>query len=156
MNSSRKTANNAAANAADAIVELISQSFRLNSRLQATADRMARDAGLTGTRWQVLNAVAQATRPATISDIARWMGLARQSVQQVANALAEDKLIAYQPNPKHRRAPLVVVTKKAAKLLEQLDDQRYAWARAVATTLPVADIKVANEVLRAVREKLSD
>jgi len=151
MNSPRKTANGAA----DALVELISHSYRLNTRLQTTADRMARDVGLTGTRWQVLNAVAQATRPATISDIARWMGLARQSVQQVANALANDNLIAYQPNPKHQRAPLVVTTKKAAKLLEQLDEQRYAWARTVATTLPVNDIKVANDILRAVREKLS-
>lgn len=142
--------------AADAIVELISQSYRLNGRLQATADQMARDVGLTGTRWQVLNAIDHATRPATISDIARWMGLARQSVQQVANALAEDGMIAYEPNPKHQRAPLVVVTNKAAQLLEQLDERRYEWARTVAATLPVADIEVANEILRAVREKLSD
>lgn len=148
----RKTPNTAA----DAMVELIGQSFRLNSRLQTTADRMARDVGLTGTRWQVLNAVAQATRPATISDIARWMGLARQSVQQVANALAKDRLIAYEPNPKHQRASLVVVTRKAAKLLEQLDEQRYAWARTVAATLPAADIKVASEILSAVREELRD
>jgi DNA-binding MarR family transcriptional regulator len=148
----RETANSAA----DAIVKLISQSYRLNSRLQATADRMARDVGLTGTRWQVLNAVDQATRPATISDIARWMGLARQSVQQVANVLAEDGLIAYQPNPKHQRAPHVVVTKKAAKLLEQLDERRFAWARTVAATLAVDDIEVANEILRAVLEKLAD
>ena len=148
----RKTANAAA----DAIVELIGQNFQLNSRLQSTADRMARDVGLSGTRWQVLNAVAKATRPATISDIARWMGLARQSVQQVANALAKDRLIAYAPNPKHQRASLVVVTKKAAKLLEQLDERRYAWARTVATTLPVADVKVASEILHAVREKLDD
>jgi DNA-binding MarR family transcriptional regulator len=148
----RETANSAA----DAIVKLISQSYRLNSRLQATADRMARDVGLTGTRWQVLNAVDQATRPATISDIARWMGLARQSVQQVANVLAEDGLIAYQPNPKHQRAPHVVVTKKAAKLLAQLDERRFAWARTVAATLAVDDIDVANEILRAVLEKLAD
>jgi DNA-binding MarR family transcriptional regulator len=152
MNVPRKTADTTT----DAMVELIGESFRLNSRLQTTADRMARDAGLTGTRWQVLNAIAQATRPATISDIARWMGLARQSVQQVANSLAKDDLIAYQPNPKHQRASLVVVTKKAVKLLEQLDEQRYAWARTVATTLPVADIKVTREILRAVREQLSD
>ncbi len=152
MNLPHKTARTAA----NAIVELIGQSYRLNSRLQATADRMARDVGLTGTRWQVLNAVDQVTRPATISDIARWMGLARQSVQQVANALAEDDLIAYQPNPKHQRAPLVVVTNKAATLLEGLNEQRFAWARTVATTLPVDDIKVANEILRAVLEKLSD
>jgi DNA-binding MarR family transcriptional regulator len=152
MKQPRKTADTAA----EAIVDLISQNFRLNSRLQSVADRMARDVGLTGTRWQVLNAVAQATRPATISDIARWMGLARQSVQQVANALAEDDLIAYEPNPKHRRAPLVVVTRQAAKLLDELNERRYAWARRVATTLPVDDIKVANEILRAVREDLSD
>jgi DNA-binding MarR family transcriptional regulator len=140
--------------AADAMVELISHSFRLNSRLLLTADRMARDVGLSAARWQVLSAITQATEPPTISDIARWMGLTRQSVQQVADALAKDDLIIYQPNPKHRRASLVVVTKKAAKLLEQLDEQRYAWARSVATTLPVADIRVASEVLGKVREKL--
>ena len=148
----RKTANITA----DAVVELIGESVRLNSRLQTTADRMSRDVGLSGARWQVLSAIAQATRPATISDIARWMGLARQSVQRVADALAKDGLIAYQPNPKHRRASLVVVTKKAVKLLDQLDERRLAWARTVATTLPAADIKVASEILRAVREQLSD
>jgi DNA-binding MarR family transcriptional regulator len=140
--------------AADAMVELIGESFRLNSRLLITADRMAREMGLSAARWQVLSAITQAAEPPTISDIARWMGLTRQSVQQVADALAKDDLIIYQPNPKHRRASLVVVTKKAAKLLEQLDEQRYAWARSVATTLPVADIRVASEVLGKVREKL--
>jgi DNA-binding MarR family transcriptional regulator len=152
MTLTRKPANSAT----DAMVELISRSFRLNSRLQITADRMAREVGLSAARWQVLSTVTQATHPVTISDIARWMGLARQSVQQVADALAKDGLISYEPNPKHQRASLVVVTEKAAKLLEQLDKQRYAWAREVATTLPVADIKVASEVLDRVREKLSD
>ena len=140
--------------AADAMVELIGESFRLNSRLLITADRMAREMGLSAARWQVLSAITQAAEPPTISDIARWMGLTRQSVQQVADALAKDDLIIYRPNPKHRRSSLVVVTKKAAKLLEQLDEQRYAWAREVATTLPVTDIKVANEVLGKVRKKL--
>jgi DNA-binding MarR family transcriptional regulator len=152
MTLTRKPANSAT----DAMVELISRSFRLNSRLQITADRMAREVGLSAARWQVLSTVTQATHPLTISDIARWMGLARQSVQQVADALAKDGLISYEPNPKHQRASLVVVTKKAAKLLEQLDKQRYAWAREVAATLPVADIKVASEVLDMVREKLCD
>ena len=150
MTTSRKTVNTAA----DAMVELIGQSFRLNSRLLLTADRMAKDVGLSAARWQVLSAITQATRPATISDIARWMGLTRQSVQQVADALAKDKLIDYQPNPKHRRASLVAVTGEATKLLKQLDEQRFAWASEVATTLPVADIKVASEILGKVREKL--
>lgn len=153
MNLPSKTGNSAAA---DAMVQLIAQSFRLNSRLQLTADRMAQDVGLSAARWQVLSAVTQATHPVTISDIARALGLARQSVQRVADALSKDGLIVYLPNPKHQRSSLVGVTKKAAKLLEQLDERRLAWARAVATTLPVADIKVANEILRAVIEKLYD
>jgi DNA-binding MarR family transcriptional regulator len=137
------------------MVELIGQSIRLNSRLQTTADRMSREEGLSGARWQVLSAVAQATRPATISDIARWLGLARQSVQRLADELAKDGLMTYQPNPKHQRASLVTVTTKAMKLLEQLDERRLAWAREVALTLPAADIKVASEILSAVREKLT-
>jgi len=145
-----------ATNPADAVVELISQSYRLNSRLQARADRMARDVGLTGTRWQVLNAIDQATRPATVSDIARWMGLARQSVQQVANALADDGLIDYQDNPKHQRAPLLGLTAKAEHTLKQLNERRFEWAREVAATLPVDEIEIANQVLNAVRETLSD
>ena len=140
----------------DTMVALIAECFRVNSRLQARADRMAREVGLTGTRWQVLNAVAQAPRPGTISDLARWMGLARQSVQQVANSLAADGLIAFRPNPKHRRASLVVVTDKALRLLEQLDAQRHAWAETVAAKLPAGDLKVTKEILRAVREELGD
>jgi DNA-binding MarR family transcriptional regulator len=141
---------------ADAMVEFIGQSFRLNSRLQLTADRMSREVGLSAARWQLLSVVTQATDPMTISDIARRMGLARQSVQQVADALSEEGLISYQPNPKHQRASLVVARKKAEKLIEQLDEKRFAWAREVAATLPVDDINMANDVLRAVLEKLSD
>jgi DNA-binding MarR family transcriptional regulator len=153
MNIPIKTPNTASA---DAMVELIGQSFRLNSRLQLTADRMSRDVGLSAARWQLLSAVTQATDPVTISDLARRLGLARQSVQKVADARSNDGRIAYPPNPQHQRASLVVVTNKAAQLLEQLDERRYAWAREVAATLPVADIKVANEVLRVVLEKLYD
>jgi DNA-binding MarR family transcriptional regulator len=153
MNIPIKTTNTAAA---DAMVELIGQSFRLNSRLQLTADRMSRDVGLSAARWQLLSAVTQAPDPLTISELARRLGLARQSVQKVADALSNDGLITYQTNPKHQRASLVVVTKKAAQLLEQLDERRYAWAREVAATLPVSDIKVANEILCVVLEKLYD
>jgi hypothetical protein len=50
----------------------------------------------------------------------------------------------------------VVVTKKAATILDQLNERRFDWAHEVAATLPFDDIKVANEILSAVREKLSD
>jgi DNA-binding MarR family transcriptional regulator len=45
------------------------------------------------------------------------MGLARQSVQCVADALKDDGLIRYEPNPDHRRAKLVCLTEAGRKVV---------------------------------------
>ncbi len=51
--------------------------------LTAAGDVLARPAGQTSARWQVLAAVEDA--PATVADVARALGLARQSVQREAD-----------------------------------------------------------------------
>ena len=80
-------------------------SFRLNGQLLALAEELARPVGLTAAWWQVLGAALGA--PQTVSDIARAMGLTRQSVQRVADLLVERGLAAYAENPAHRRAKLL-------------------------------------------------
>lgn len=82
--------------------------FRLNGQFLAVAEALAAPAGLTATRWQVLGAVL--SEPLSVSDIAREMGITRQSVQRTADLLAEQGLIAYRANPAHRRAKLVEAT----------------------------------------------
>ncbi|NEC75896.1 MarR family transcriptional regulator, partial [Streptomyces rochei] len=51
--------------------------FRLNGRFLAVAEELARPAGLTAARWQVLGAVL--SEPLPVSGIAREMGITRQS-----------------------------------------------------------------------------
>jgi MarR family len=46
---------------------------------------MSRDLGMSNGRWQVLGAPAIAGRPLSVSQIARNMGLTRQSVQRTVN-----------------------------------------------------------------------
>ncbi|MGJ0121414.1 MarR family winged helix-turn-helix transcriptional regulator [Williamsia sp. MIQD14] len=82
--------------------------FRLNGQFLALAEDLAAPAGLTATRWQVLGAVVDEALP--VSQIARDMGITRQSVQRTADLLARDGLIEYLPNPAHRRAKLVTPT----------------------------------------------
>ena len=48
--------------------------------------------------------------PLTVSDIARSMGITRQSVQRTADLLVADGLLTYRDNPAHRRAKLVAIT----------------------------------------------
>ena len=79
--------------------------FRLNGQFMAVAEQLAEPAGLTATRWQVLGAILG--EPLTVSDIARTMGITRQSVQRTADVLAAQGLVAYHDNPAHRRAKLV-------------------------------------------------
>ncbi len=67
---------------------LVIRVFQLNGRLGAAGDALAKPAGQTTARWQVLAAIEDT--PRTVADIARALGLARQSVQRVADLLADD------------------------------------------------------------------
>jgi DNA-binding MarR family transcriptional regulator len=114
-------------------------SFRLNGQLLAVAEELARPVGLTAAWWQVLGAALGA--PQSVSDIARAMGLTRQSVQRIADLLVREGLAAYAENPRHRRAKLVTPTEAgfaavraidpaharlAARLVEELGEERLA------------------------------
>ena len=85
--------------AGDALGAVAIRVLRLAGPLTAAGDALARPAGQTSARWQVLAALENA--PATVADVARMLGLARQSVQRVADVLAAEGLISYDDNPDH-------------------------------------------------------
>jgi DNA-binding MarR family transcriptional regulator len=91
--------------------------FRLNGQFLGVAEDLARPAGLTAARWQVLGAVLHT--PLSVAGIARAMGITRQSVQRIADLLVDKGLAEYVPNPAHRRA----------KLLQPTEDGRAAIGR---------------------------
>lgn len=93
--------------------ELVIEVFRLNRLLLDAGDTLAGPAGLTSARWQVLGVVEHGPVPA--ANIARIMGLTRQAVQRTADSLEADGLIAYRPNPHHRRAQLLTLTSRARR-----------------------------------------
>lgn len=140
---------------AEALAELIGESVRLHGRLVTASDRMAKDLGLTGARWQLLSVISRGQASYTVSELARWMGLARQSVQRLADALADEGLVAFRDNPKHRRAQLLELTAQGRRLLGRLDERRFRWARDAGANLGVAEIQAAAGLLRSVRQRLA-
>jgi DNA-binding MarR family transcriptional regulator len=127
--------------AGDALTELVLATFALNGRFLAAAEELARPAGLTAARWQVLGAVLRGPRP--VSEIARVMGLARQSVQRLADLLVEQGLAAYEDNPAHRRAKLLVATDAGLAAVRSIHDAQVAWADRVTAGLEVAELDAA-------------
>jgi DNA-binding MarR family transcriptional regulator len=138
--------------AGDALTELVLRVFRLNGLFLAAAEGMARPAGLTAARWQVLGAVLRG--PRTVSGIARAMGLTRQSVQRLADALVEDGLAEYAPNPAHRRARLLRPTDKGWEAIGTIRPLQYAWTGRVTGDVDAAELRTAVATLDRVIAQL--
>src|SRR5215218_914150 len=115
--------------AGDALSELVVNVFRLNGLLVATGDSLAEPVGQSSARWRVLAVVEE--EPSTVARIARAWGLARQSVQRVADALVEERYCRYEENPEHRRAQLLRITPRGRRVLHTIQAAQRAWADAL-------------------------
>jgi DNA-binding MarR family transcriptional regulator len=110
------------------------ETFRLNGALIALGDAVVAPLGLTSARWQVMGAIAEANGGLPVSGLARNMGLVRQSVQRLADELTAAGLVTFAPNPHHRRAKLVQLTRRGSELF---DEANALW-------LPIADALLAG------------
>jgi DNA-binding MarR family transcriptional regulator len=137
-----------------ALTELILDVFRLNGRLLAAGDRLVADLELTSARWQVLGAVALAVTPGPVAHLARSMGLTRQGVQRIVNALAAEGLLQFEPNPHHRRAPLVTLTEAGRQAYQAAIERQIPWVSRLAEGLDDQDVMAARRILRALVKRL--
>lgn len=134
--------------AGDAFSALVVQVFQLNGLLLAAGDALAKPAGQTSARWRVLAAVEDA--PATVAQIARAWGLARQSVQRVADVLVREGLAVYEENPGHRRAKLLRLTPRGRSALRTIQAAQRVWADALGAEIGEADLRQASTILAPV------
>ncbi len=142
--------------AVQAITELILETFRLNGRLLDSGDLLVRDLGLTSARWQVLGAIAAAQAPLPIAHIARNMGLSRQAVQRLADAMEKDGLLRFQDNPHHSRAKFVVMTNTGEAAFRGAMSRQHVWAGKLAEGIGADDFECATRLLRTLRARLED
>lgn len=129
-----------------AFSDLVIEVFRLNGLLLAAGDDLARPAGLTSARWQVLGVVDH--QPSPVAHVARTMGLTRQSVQQTADALAREGFIRFEENPHHRRAKLMVLTRRGRSALRLVEQRQAEWANRIADQATLTELQSATETLR--------
>jgi DNA-binding MarR family transcriptional regulator len=114
-------------------------------------DDVARSERQSRARWEVLQAVGPGR---TVAQIARRMGMARQSVQRVADLLAEARLVRFEPNPDHRRSPLLRATEEGNRIRERLGRQLRGLEETAENLVDAEDFETALAVLRAIRSAL--
>lgn len=118
--------------------ELVVGVFRLNSLFLALGNEIARPAGQTSARWQVLASAYNASQ--TVPAIARRMGLTRQSVQRIADLLVKDGLAEYAQNEEHKKSPLLGLTSRGRGAMERIAKEQRVWANGWSKEITQAEL----------------
>jgi DNA-binding MarR family transcriptional regulator len=139
----------------EALTLLVLDLFRLSNQLLAAGDRLVAPLGLTSARWQILGAIVAADYPQPVAWLARNLGAHRQNVQRIVNDLAKEGLIAFEANPHHRKAQLVVLTKQGKRSFDAAMRLQAPWSDGLAEGLSAKDIRTAHRIMLALRENLA-
>lgn len=131
----------------DAFATFAISVLRLAGHLQQAGDALARPAGQTSARWQVLAAADHA--PMSVADAARALGMTRQGVQRIANLLETEGLVRYAENPAHQRAKLMLPTPAGKAALRTIEARQAVWANALGDALGQKAIQKATETVLA-------
>ncbi|AGK57334.1 MarR family transcriptional regulator [Hyphomicrobium denitrificans 1NES1] len=136
------------------MTDLILTLFRANNLTLTWGDRLVAPLGLTSARWQVLGTIVAADRPQPVAWLARDLGANRQNVQRIVNDLHKEGLVTFEPNPHHRRAQLIVLTRKGQQTFDAAIRLYDPKVSAFAEGLAIEDIETAHRVLMTLRKKL--
>src|SRR5262245_19390120 len=133
----------------DAFTALVVEVAWLGGIFTSIGEALGRLGGQTLARWVILDAIEDG--PATVAQIARRRGIARQAVQRVADLLVEEQLAAYQPNPDHRRAKLLRPTPPGRAALGTISLAQKEWADAVGADIGSAKLAKATKLVSEIR-----
>lgn len=125
---------------------VIADIFELAGHFRRHGEAIAQAAGQTQARWQVLSAAS--AEPKTVPQIARRLGIARQSVQRVADLLVDQGAARYALNPDHRTSPFLVPTTDGAAILVRLTAAAEAYHAEVAAAANGSDLAALHHNLR--------
>ncbi len=137
---------------ASRFTDLVLDVFRLHGRLLAAGDRLTRPLGLSSARWQILGAVEHG--PLSVAQIARNMGLTRQTVQRLADELEKSQFVHYAPNPDHKKAKHVCLTEKSQKVMKVLEQRQIRWANEVTGGVRAEEVEAALALIEKLLTRL--
>ncbi|WCN12773.1 MarR family transcriptional regulator [Marinomonas mediterranea] len=130
--------------------EIVLEVFKLGGLLVSEGDQMGQEFGITSARWKVLGALSLAGEPQTVPQIAKSMGLTRQAVQRLVDAMYDDELLLFNENPDHKRAKLISLSKLGGAVFSTLEEKQLGWATKCSTDITKVELTAALSVLKRI------
>ena len=137
----------------ESVLELVDEVRQTHNALAQLVDDLHADTGVSVRLRAILEYVSR-HGPATVPDIARARRVSRQHVQTTVNELLALGLVAYRPNPSHRRSHLVALTDEGADTIAEMQFVERAELRSHVTHLDPTQVVAATETIRSLRTSL--
>lgn len=134
--------------------EMVLEIFKTNGLLTIEGDILTKEFDLSSARWKVLGAIEISNHALTVPQIARTMGLTRQAVQRLVDIMAKSGLLEFQHNPHHKKANLVVLSKKGKAIYDRLSNKQKIWANHFSDSMNSDDLKTAVAVIKNISKKI--
>src|SRR6185503_16634543 len=136
---------------AEAIAELMLDVAQCFFRIRAAGQKTGLITSWGGGAFGFMRSLAM-LGPLTVPQIAEMRPTSRQRMQRLADELADEGLVKFVDNPKHRRSKLVRLTPKGEARYRELSARLLSIASTMAGALGEADIRKATEIVSQLSE----
>jgi DNA-binding MarR family transcriptional regulator len=136
----------------DDIGHLVAEIYECAGLFRKQGERVAVRSGQTQARWQVLSVVSSGGF--TVPQIARRLGVTRQSVQRVVNELHKDDLLSFVANPDHQTSRMVVISSKGKDILTEITNNAEAYHQNLQAAVGSTNVKRMSEDVQKINEQL--
>ena len=120
--------------------------FRMNGALLEISEKIcANDSIITVPIWRILAVIRR--QPMTVSSIAGYLGLKRQSVQVTVNQMKKKNLIISKVNPNHKKSFHIALSDEGQDKMEEI----YRYQKKV-TEVFVKDLNLSSSELISVTD----
>ena len=123
---------------ADLINAIAVEAYIVGAAFRRHGDALAKKAGQTQARWQVLRMASDGTL--SVPQIARRIGVTRQNVQRIADALVRESLACFVLNPDHKSSSHVALTDRGRAVLAKITESTVGYRKGLASLLQGSDL----------------
>lgn len=133
------------------VLELLPNAFH---RVGASGDILHASIGLSSGLRGLLFSLER-VGPTTVSKLAAMRPVSRQFVQRLVDELLTGGWVQTQPNPKHKRSPLIALTVKGRAAILAMLAAEEPYLLGLVEGLDSSDLAAAANVLRVIIDRIS-
>ena len=137
------------------VAELVWQVRRSFRELAAAADRRLAPLGIAGSERALMEFLARAEGPVSLSEVARQQSVSKQHVHQSLQRLNAD-WVEREPDPADARSVLVRLSRGGRALWNRVRATDEQFAGELAPHFTEQELRLAVDVLRRLRERLAE